>query len=131
MSDLKKVLKELLPVSAKWYDFGLELDLTSDTLDNIKSTFQENNERLRECIKIFLKQASRAPTWEIIVKALAEPNVGHAELARKLKDEFVEENSDTCESKLTACGEGIKVVFKFILAIGLAVCNTCTLSVAT
>ena len=105
--DLKKVLKVLLPVSAKWYDFGLELDLTSDTLDNIKSTFQENSERLRECIKIFLKQASPIPTWEIIVKALSEPNIGHAELARKLKDECIKKTSE--KSTLTASGEGIRV----------------------
>ena len=87
--------KELLPVSAKWYDLGLELDLSSDTLDNIKSTFGENNDRLRECVKIFLKQVSPVPTWEVIVKALAEPHVGYSHLAQELADKFVKNEDKT------------------------------------
>lgn len=106
----------MLPVCAKWYDFGLELDITSDTLDNIKSTFQENSERLRECVKIFLKQSSPMPTWEIIVKALAEPNVGYADLAMKLKGEYVEKSRDP--SRLAVSEEGmtnVKGLIKLII----------------
>lgn len=99
--DLKKVLKELLTVSAKWYYLGLELDLSSDTLDNIKTICQDNTERLRECLKIFLKQASPTPTWGILVKALAEPSVDYPQLAKELEEKYVEKSKAKTMMKIS------------------------------
>ena len=95
--DLKAVVKALLPISNKWYDLGLEFDICADTLDNIKTSHQDNVERLRECLKIFLKQVDPAPTWKVIVEALSEPTIGNPQLARQLEEQYLLENQEKTE----------------------------------
>ena len=92
--DLKVVVKDLLPISNKWYDLGLEFDIGVDTLDNIKSLCADNMERLRECLKIFLKQINPTPTWKVIVKALSEPTIGHHQLAMELEEKYLQKGQE-------------------------------------
>ena len=84
----------MFPISNKWYELGLEFDISSDTLDNIKTSCQDNGERLRECLKIFLKQVKPTPTWEVIVKALSEPTIGNPQLAKQLEEQYLQKSQE-------------------------------------
>ena len=70
---------------AKWYDVGVELLISPDTLDAI-----EENKRgiceayFREMLKEWLRRPKPHPTWAELAEALRSPMIGYGHLADKL-----------------------------------------------
>lgn len=75
----------------KWYNIGLGLEVSVDTLDSIRERWDDDGDRLREMFKPWLKGINPTPTWKALIAALRRPSVGENELAGKLEKEFCPE----------------------------------------
>ena len=80
-------LPELIDVSSKWYNIGLQLNLQAGDLDNIKLTEHVD---VRSCLCEMLKMWLRRghPTWQLLVKALNSRSVSENDLAKQLKRKY-------------------------------------------
>ena len=85
ISDLHKVQDAIWAARAKWYDIGLRLGISADTLDAIDNAHQHKPEEcFTHTIKEWLRNDDPRPTWEALADALRSPVVGHAHLAENL-----------------------------------------------
>jgi hypothetical protein len=80
--DLKEVRNFLCEVRLKWYDIGLELMVTADELDEIKSrNDNDSNICLREMLKVRL--FNNPLTWKAVAEALEAKPVKELALAHQ------------------------------------------------
>ena len=86
LSDLKVVLKEVLEVRAKWWTLGLELYLTTDTLDDIQQRYSEPEDQLERVLIQWLKRGSA--TWQQLVVALSSEFLDETRFAEKLREKY-------------------------------------------
>ena len=93
VNDLPVVMKELIKVSAKWYDIGVHLGVCVDKLSDIKKQDSDVNNCLRETLRIWLK--TYPATWTHIVDALRTSTVGELRLAELLEHKY-------CSTKYTS-----------------------------
>ena len=84
--DLATVLKELYEARTKWYYIGLELKVPWVTLDSIKAQSDDEQERLLEALKHWLKTVDPKPTWQVLVDALRSCVVEENQLANSLEE---------------------------------------------
>ena len=85
IDDLRKVLKATWQVRAKWYNYGLALDVSSTDLEVIKENHKGDCDAcFRETLIEWLQKAHPPPTWRALCDALEDPLVGYGELAEKL-----------------------------------------------
>ena len=82
---LKDVHEELISVSHKWYDIGLQLNLPVGTLDRIREQYSDPQTRLREILKSWLLSVDPHPTWMALVEVLKRRAVEEHSLADELK----------------------------------------------
>ena len=85
--DLGCVLREVLDVSADWYDLGLELKVRVGTLDNIRTDFTAAKHQLREMLKAWLTTGDY-PSWKTLIDALRSPVVGASQMAAALEMKY-------------------------------------------
>ena len=84
--DLKIVRNRVFPAAAKWYDLGLELDISVDYLDTISGDRGNKPEDcLREVLRRWLSGVNPEPTWKTLITALRVPAVGHQSLAEEIE----------------------------------------------
>ena len=88
MNDLNCVRKELLDVSHKWFDIGLELELVVGVLDRLRYQYPDPSTCLREMLFEWLKKVEPPPTWEGVACALESRVVGEARLAEQLRMKY-------------------------------------------
>ena len=86
LGDLKVVLKEVFEVRAKWWTLGLELYLTTDTLDDIQQRYSEPEDQLERVLIKWLKRGSA--TWQQLVVALSSDFLDESRFAEKLKEKY-------------------------------------------
>ena len=87
IDDLKVLQEELVDVSSKWYNIGLQLNLQPGDLDNIKLTEHVDvRSCLCEMLKLWLKRGH--PTWQLLVEGLNSRSVSEMELAKQLKKKY-------------------------------------------
>ena len=80
-------MEKLNKVRAKWYDVGMQLRVSIDTLDAIKEQYLNHpSDCLRETLKMWLKTCP-SPKWINIVDALRSSVVGEVRLAAELETE--------------------------------------------
>ena len=98
--DLGHVLEEVLDVSAQWYLFGLQLNLSIGTLDRIRAQFSDPRDQLLEMLKTWLN-TSDCTSWKILTDALKSRSVGACQLAGLLETKYcrVEVDSGTYNSE--------------------------------
>ena len=83
-----RLLDQLYPARAKWYNLGLALGQHPDDLDAIKQQCNAApDECLREMLKVWLSTQEN-PHKEDITKALKVPSVGYPALANALELEW-------------------------------------------
>ena len=83
--DLHKVQDAVWVARAEWYNIGLRLGISADTLDAIaKSHLQQPKECFTDTIKEWLRSDDPRPTWGALGDALRSPVVGYAHLAENL-----------------------------------------------
>ena len=89
--DLKEVMGALDEARAEWYNIGIELDLSVQTLETIRSKFLNDDDRLREMCIDWLRRIDLRPSWTALTKVLESPFVQEgrlAHLAQKLRDKY-------------------------------------------
>ena len=70
---------------ARWYNIGLGLRLSADTLDAIaKNNLNRSEECLTDAVKLWLRNEKPRPTWKALAEVLKSPIVGYAHLAENL-----------------------------------------------
>ena len=68
----------------QWYNLGLELDITPDSLDAIELANGQNPDRcFRAVLTKWLREHER-PTWRVLAEALRSPSVGQSHLAEQI-----------------------------------------------
>ena len=79
---------ELLDVSDKWFNLGLELQLRVGTLRRLRNEYPDLSEALREMLFHWLKKVDPPPTWEGLACALESRTVGEPRLAEQLRTKY-------------------------------------------
>ena len=82
------VLNELVDVSDKWFNLGLNLKLGMGTLKRIQKQYPDLSEALREMLFHWLKKVDPPPTWEGLACALESRTVGEPRLAEQLRTKY-------------------------------------------
>ena len=84
-NDLRKVQHILWEARTQWYNLGLELDITPDSLDSIEVANSGKPDRcFRAMITKWLREQQR-PTWSALAKAVRCPSVGLSHLAEEIQ----------------------------------------------
>ena len=86
--DIKRVRRDIYEARAKWYDIGIELEISIGTLKSIKSMCDSPAECLVEMLDTWLKQVDPKPSWRLLINALEQPTVGEERLAERLKQKY-------------------------------------------
>jgi hypothetical protein len=84
LSDLRRVQDTLWEARTQWYNLGLGLDITVDSLDSIE---QNNAGRPDRCFRAMLTKWLREhhrPTRSALAEALRSPAVGLSHLAEEI-----------------------------------------------
>ena len=81
-SDLAMVQDAVWEARPKWYNLGLELSITPDTLDTIQIDYHDTNSRFRGMLREWLK--CHDATWSALANALKARCLGYADLADEL-----------------------------------------------
>ena len=85
INDLVSVQTTVWDARKEWYDIGLGLRMSADTLDAIRE-----DERgickacFREMLKVWLRRTKPKPTWSELAAVLRSPMVGYEDLAEQL-----------------------------------------------
>jgi len=96
---LKDVHEELIGVSHKWYNIGLELGLKNGDLDPIGQQSSDSMVNTREMAKRWLKNAL-FPTWAALADALSSPTVKEVQKAKELRQKKHCQTPISSEEKL-------------------------------
>ena len=86
--DLVTVLNEIYEARVRAHFVGLNLKISTDVLESIKTRYDDDGERLYYVIFEFLKRLDPKPTWRAIVDALKSATVNMAKLAEKIEAKF-------------------------------------------
>ena len=81
--NLKRLLRLLHDVRVKWYDIGIQLDISTGTLDAIKAQYIECGKCLREMLKQWLH--SKEAIIDDLLEALSSEPVGENVLAENTR----------------------------------------------
>ena len=84
----------LFKACAKWYDIGIQLRLSTGTLNTIREDFPQAADCLREMCINWFKRIDSSPSWEALAKALESPPVGEGHLAQQLRDKYCRGRED-------------------------------------
>jgi len=86
---LRAAVTALLPVSHKWFNIGLELDVTESQLKIIETDRLGSEQQMRTMLDYWLNNATDPlPSWKVLVDALKAPTVCEKKLARKLEERY-------------------------------------------
>ena len=78
-------LKAVWEARVDWYDIGVALNISPDTLDEIRNDHRDTTKPcFREMLKVWLRRVEPRPTWSELAEALKSPMVGREDLADKL-----------------------------------------------
>jgi hypothetical protein len=83
-SDLRRVQNTLWDARPQWYNLGLELHLTSATLDSIQLANQQDPDRCFRAMLTKWLRGHQRPTWSALAEALRSPSVGLSHLAEEI-----------------------------------------------
>ena len=83
-NDLQRVQDTIWKARVRWYNLGLGLGITPDSLDSIETTNTRNsNDCFRAMLTKWLREHQQ-PTWSAIAEALRSPSVGLNHLAEEI-----------------------------------------------
>ena len=104
--DFRDVRSAIYSVRHKWYDIGLELNISFRTLNVIKTDCPQNSaDCLREMLVEWLSRTSPAPSWSSLVEALSSEPVGEKRLADEICAKYCapcdEQDSEIVNSEAT------------------------------
>ena len=93
---MRTVLDAVWNARQRWFDIGLELDLSVSDLNAIKIS---NDNNIYKCFHkmliVWLRRGDPPPTWSALVGTLRSPTVGYEELAKRVESDFTDSDSAT------------------------------------
>ena len=104
--NLVKIRDLIREASESWFDLGLELGLKPAKLSSIESRYSDAKACFRCMLLEWLKMINPPPTWEALIAALKNDNVGLPSVANK-----VEERCGVVDSELTHSGAGKELIY--------------------
>ena len=90
LDDLGLLLEELLDVQTKWYNLGLQLNLTVSTQERIRRDFSDPRDQFLQMLISWLSTGYE-PSWTSLTDALRSRNVGACQLADRLEAKYMHE----------------------------------------
>ena len=85
LSDLWRVQDTLWKASTRWYNLGLGLDISPDSLDSTELANAGNPDCcFRAMLTKWLREHQR-PTWSALAEALRSPSIGRSYLAEQIQ----------------------------------------------
>ena len=87
INDLRKVQDTIWEARTQWYNLGLALEITPDTLDAIELANGQNPDRcFRAMLTKWLREHEQ-PTWSALAEALKSRSVGRSDLAQEILEQ--------------------------------------------
>ena len=87
INDLGKVQDTIWEARTQWYNLGLALEITPDTLDTIELANGQNPDRcFRAMLTKWLREHEQ-PTWSALAEALKSRSVGRSDLAQEILEQ--------------------------------------------
>ena len=84
-NDLTEVQNTIWEARVQWYNVGLGLGLSPDSLDAIEADNQNHSDRCFRCmLKQWLRRDHPRPTWHALAEVLRSPSVNMSFLAEQL-----------------------------------------------
>ena len=71
----------------RWYNLGLQLNLSPGTLNRIRAQFSDSRDQLREMLKVWLTTSDNT-SWKTLTNALKSPTMGETQLAGGLETKY-------------------------------------------
>ena len=100
VDDLGDVKEELYTARTKWYDVGLKLKVPIDTLDSIRSQYDDHGDQLCEMLKPWLKGAAKSnPQWKVLVEVLRSRLIGESKLADSLEEKYCKSETELSQGE--------------------------------
>ena len=99
IDDFSSVYEKLMKAAGKWFNLGLKLKVSPDTLDNISDTHRDNQTCLREMLVARLKTATL--TYSEICWSLRSLTVNRNDVAEAIEEACTGMNSH--EANLRPC----------------------------
>ena len=79
---LRTILDTISTIAAQWFNLGVALGLSSDTLKTIESNHRDTHRCLTEMVIAWLQMKDNSqPSWQSLASALSSPSVGRIEIA--------------------------------------------------
>ena len=79
-ADLPNLMERLHPVRAKWYNLGLQLEISVGDLEAIQQEHRRAEDCLREMLVKWLKRVNPLPTETLLSAALQSNTVGGSKM---------------------------------------------------
>ena len=87
VDDLAPVQEAVWEGRTKWYNIGLQLGLSPESLDAIERTKHHViDDCFTETLKVWLRGSGNRPSWRCLARALRARTVGLVVLAGKLQN---------------------------------------------
>ena len=83
--DLRCIMSSIYSIHHKWYNIGLELNISFPVLDGMKANNRTTDECLTEMLKHWL---NCDPSWSDLVQALSSEPVGEKTLAKQIHTKY-------------------------------------------
>ena len=86
--DHNTVLSEIIDAKTKAYYLGLQLSLTTATVEGIRQQYSDPQDRLSQLLIEYLKKIDPPPTWKAIAHALRSTTVDIPYLAERIEKKY-------------------------------------------
>jgi hypothetical protein len=84
--DLWRVQDTIWKARAQWYNLGLGLDITADSLDSIELANAGKPDHCFRAMLIKWLREHQRPTWSALAEALKSPSVRRSHLAEEISE---------------------------------------------
>ena len=86
---MKSAMNALTSASPKWHMIGVQLEIPSHKLRNIRLEFSNPMDQLREMLDVWMNEETDPNlSWGVIIDALKSPSVDESRLARKIEEKY-------------------------------------------
>ena len=93
---LKVAINALHSVCPKWYNIGVQLQVPTFQLKNIKKKRSDSMDQLRDTLDYWISNDA-FPSWRHLVDALKAPSVGENRLAKEIEEKYCDlEKQNSC-----------------------------------
>ena len=87
---LRTILDSISTLTAEWFNLGVALGLSYDTLKIIESNYRDARRCQTEMVIAWLQMKDNSkPSWQSLASALSSPSVGRIEIATLIAAEHL------------------------------------------